>query len=294
MIATVDPQSVCQASGVGDHISHSQINGYSMCSLKWWLSRRFEALHAPAALVFGVAFHNAMQQLNQAKLEGRDVDLDDLMDAFDKSVAKETKPIEYGKKDTAESLRQAAQRMFNLAMQEAPTSTVIGVEEPFSVRLADDVPVIIGYIDLIELREDDEGAFIELVDYKTAGRMPSDDSLPPDQLILYSLAVRENGLLAEYSDLPVRLRYRVVTKTKEPKYIEIPVEPNPHEEARLIAKIEACVRGMKNHVVFPSSGWACASCQYRQHCALWPNVDLIEQRFPLKGAAADDDDEDDE
>ena len=44
------------------HLSYSQIRTYATCSLKWWYSRRYEPESVPSALVFGKAWHAAVER----------------------------------------------------------------------------------------------------------------------------------------------------------------------------------------------------------------------------------------
>jgi len=263
-------------------ISFSQINTYAGCPLKWLLSQNYQPEFAPVALVFGSAFHSGVETYHRGQLEGRKVGLDEMMAAYDDTFSKEHLPIEYGKKDDAESLREKAEDMFAEFLANVCDATVLGVEQKFCVQLAEGLPPVLGYIDLILVGEDEDGPYIALIDYKTSARKPNEDDVSPEQLVLYAMAARRMGLLAEF-DRPLRLVYRYLTKTKEPAIYEIPVEATSHEEARLVAKAKAVYRGMTERIIYPNPSWSCSTCQFRSHCALWPDMDAIEERFPPKG-----------
>jgi len=281
MTTAIETQAIGQAR---PNISHSQISTYGQCSLKWWLSRNYLPEHTPSALAFGRAFHSGLEKFYAARLEGREATAEDMLAAYDKEVAlveAEEPPIQYGKKETKESLRETAERMFLAFLESVKPSTVLAVEEPFRVNLDEDLPVVLGYIDLIQVVEVDEGRAIEVVDFKSAAKKPGEDGLPADQLIAYHLAVQNLRMLSEF-DAPVKLLYRVVTKTKSPECLDVPVEPTPHEEDRLITKAKACVQGMESGIVFPNPSWSCSTCQFKSHCALWPDLDAIKASFPAK------------
>jgi len=265
--------------GIGDHISHSQVTQYGMCSLKWWFSKNFLPDHVPVVLIFGRAIHAGIEVFYQQRLRGSEATIDDMMSAFDQVFAEEQTPIQYGAKESVESLRDKAGQMFQTVLDNIQPSTVLAIEQPFRIRLSDDIPDVLGYIDLIEIVETDDGPVIELVDWKTAAKKQND--MPADQLHLYEMAVQATGLVKDF-DLPIRLGFRVITKTKNPDFQILNVESSAQQQERLKAKMGACVKGMKAGIVYPNPGWQCGSCPFKRHCAVWPDVDSIADTFPRK------------
>jgi RecB family exonuclease len=260
--------------GVRDrpHLSASQLRTYSNCSLQWFFSRRYAPEFVGAALVFGTAFHAAIEAYYQGQLEGQETTAEELMDVFNRTWKMETLPISYGKDEI--TLFTKAEKMIDAFLATVNPGEVIAVEEPFVCDLAEGVPPLVGTIDLIEVRRDETGARrLHLVDFKTAARKPSNPTdLNDDQLILYGVGAHRSGLLAQF-DMPFCLEYRVVTKTKTPEVISIPIEPDKHDALRLIEKARVCWRGMEAGVCFPSPNWMCANCGYKSRCGKWPNVD---------------------
>jgi putative RecB family exonuclease len=265
--------------GIGDHISHSQVTQYTMCSLKWWFSKNFIPDFVAAVLVFGRAIHAGIEVFYQQRLRGSEATIDDMMSAFDQVFAEERTPIQYGAKESVESLRDKAGQMFQTVLDNIQPSTVLAIEQPFRIRLSDDIPDVLGYIDLIEIVETDDGPVIELIDFKTAAKKQND--MPADQLHLYEMAVQATGLVKDF-DLPIRLGFRVITKTKDPDFQILNVESSTQQQDRLKAKMGACVKGMKAGIVYPNPGWQCGSCPFKRHCAVWPDVDSIAGTFPRK------------
>ena len=265
--------------GIGDHISHSQVTQYGMCSLKWWFSKNFLPDHVPVVLIFGRAIHAGIEVFYQQRLRGSEATIDDMMSAFDQVFAEEQTPIQYGAKESVESLRDKAGQMFQTFLDNIQPSTVLAIEQPFRIRLSDDIPDVLGYIDLIEIVETDDGPVIELIDFKTAAKKQND--MPGDQLHLYEMAVEKTGLTSEFH-LPIRLSYRVITKTKQPDWHVIDIESSTQQQDRLKAKIGAVVKGMRQNVVYPNPGWQCSSCPFKRHCAMYPDMDRIADTFPRK------------
>jgi len=253
------------------HLSASQLRTYASCSLQWYFSRRYEPESVAAALVFGRAIHEAIQGFYQCRLEGITISLAEMMRLFDGSCASETKAISFNKTEDATSLREKAERMLQTFLKEVQPGEIIGVEEPFTSPTEPGLPPLTGRIDLLEIRTDLDGVKrLHLVDFKTAATRPSTISdLSTDQLILYALAAQRTGLLAEFN-LPLVLRYDVLTKTKSPEMISLTCTPTKQETARVIQKARLCWQGMKSNLCLPSEGWQCSSCGYKSRCAQWP------------------------
>ena len=222
-----------------------------------------------------------------ARLEGRGVVLEDLTTAFSKYWAEELAgqhghapaPLKFTAKDeNEENLRALAERMFAafLEYQGSRTSEVIAIEENFRIEVGDDLPPLVGKIDLISIEPDAAGhRTLCLTDFKTAAKKPSLDDLGADQLQLYGRAAVGIGLVNAFR-LPLALRYLVITKVKNPEVISVPVESTPRAWNRLREKIRQTWRGMSAGVVFPSGGWRCASCGYGARCAAWPSRIRVE------------------
>ena len=264
------------------YISASQIRSYSSCPLAWRLSRTHHPEHVSAALIFGSAFHAAAELFYQKRLEGKMAGFDDLMCAYDNKWLEHDKPkddkpplpVKFSSKTDPVTLRQTAIKMLEafLAHAEANVGEVIAVEEEFLIQMAPGLPALKGRIDLIEIRGDSSGGkYINLVDFKTAAKRMNPEDVDRGQLGLYAIAMRETGLL-EQLRLPLVLRVDVVTKTKDPEVIPIPITPNCYNENRVIAKAREIWKCMSAGVCYPNPGWQCAGCGYKTLCNKWPNI----------------------
>jgi putative RecB family exonuclease len=264
-------------SGEREHISFSQMRLYSSCPLAWKLSRQMKPEQVSASLVFGSAFHAAVQAFYQAKLEGRQSARECLLAAYDQAWAEKTAadqpPLRYpARADGALALRELAQKMLEafLVHSADDKAEVIAVEEPFAVDLAPGLPLVKGRIDLIEIRTDDSGAKRAIiVDLKTSARRQEADGIEREQLDLYALAMRRSGFLRQLG-LPLELRVDVVTKTKAPEVIPLQIRPDTANEARLAAMAREVWRGMAAGISYPAPSWHCADCGYRTACGRWP------------------------
>lgn len=250
------------------HISASQLRGYSDCSLRWFLSRRYKSTFTPAALVFGSGVHAGLQHYYQQQLQGEKATLKEMLVEFDRVWGEEKLPIRHSKKgETRDSIRLITTAMFEMFIQQAQPSQVIAIEERFEINLADGLPPLVGYIDLVEVHE----GHVYLIDFKTAARKPSANDVNAEQLVLYGLSAQRDGLIKSIG-LPLKLEYRYITKTKSPELITVPVTPDRRDAIRVIEKAKVIVKGMRQNICFPTKGWMCGGCGYGKLCRQWPNL----------------------
>jgi putative RecB family exonuclease len=271
-MAIAMPRNAARKADDKPHLSASQLRTYCTCSLKWAFSRRYAPEFVGSGLVFGSAFHSALQAFYQGCLEGRDVGPVEMIAAYDQAWQEDAAHvIRYGKNESAESLRETACRMIEAFLAQVAPGKIVAIEEPFSCLLADDLPPLVGYIDLIEIKTDPDGVErLHMVDFKTAARRPSADEGPDqDQLTLYSIAAFRTGILSQFG-LPLMVRVDTVTKTKAPEVVSQPFELKKSGIKRLIEKARVCGRGMKAGLCFPQSGWMCSNCGHNRRCAAWP------------------------
>ena len=264
------------------HRSFSQIKKYAACPLQWRLSREYEPAFTPAGLVFGSGFHAAVEAFYRARMAGRVTGLDELLNAFALHWAKETSagkpPVRFtAKLENADGMLDLAARMLAVFLASVRSGEVVAVEEPFAVTIAPDLPSVVGRMDLVEVRQDDDGIHrLHLVDLKTATRRPTVDALDADQLLLYALAAEQAGW-AESLGLPLALRFDVVTKkATTPEFVCVPVTATRHDSTRLVEKIRQIDHAMRSGVCYPAPSWACASCGYTaSQCTEWPELPAV-------------------
>jgi len=274
---SVSQQQEQQKNADKPHLSASQIETFTTCSLKWWLSRRHAPERVASTLRFGGAYHKAKQVYYQGRLEGRDVTHAQMMTAYETAWVNEAKrypgiPVVYGKKETEENLRDTAGRMFEAFLGSVQPAEVIAVEEPFEIFIADGLPPLVGAMDLIEIRTTETGRVLWIVDHKSAAKRPTERSGPhKDQLVWYGIGVARNGILKQFG-LPLGLRFDVVTKTKTPEVISLEVKPTRRDAERLIARTGVIWKAMQAEAVWPTAGWWCAGCGYQKRCEKWPKV----------------------
>jgi putative RecB family exonuclease len=259
------------------YISYSQIRAYAACSLQWWFSRRFTPEFTSSSLLFGSSFHAACEFFYKNRLEGNNTTSEEMRAAFNQKWSQEKRPVHFSKKETAESLQETAGRMFEAFLAAVTPGEVIAIEQRVRCKLADGLPPLVGYVDLLEIVKQENGKkVVALVDIKTAAKRPSNpEEMSPDQLALYAIAMARNGIFHTLN-LPFVLHYLVVTKTAKPEVMRIEVKPSREEAVRLIERAKVIYQGMQAGICYPNPSWMCASCGFKERCGKWPRAHMEE------------------
>jgi len=257
-------------SGHRDYLSYSATRTFQACPLKY----RFRYIDGvpesctSSSLVFGSAIHAAIEAYFQALLVGGSLpDLDALMATYLQCwQANQTEQIQFGSSESVDSLQQLAQRMlakFLASELVQPEGRIIGIEEELRGELVPGVPDLLGRVDL--LLETDEHVVIQ--DFKTARSAWSSEQAEEsaEQLLLYGDLVRR--LVPGKS---LKLRFAVITKTKEPKVQVLDAEFDAERLDRTKAVFRAVWSAIQAGHFYPSpSPMTCSGCGYRSQCTAW-------------------------
>ena len=257
------------------HVSFTQIDQYLRCPLKYKFTyvERLKPEFVPAALAFGSGIHGAAAFLFSGVAAGTPPTLEEVQGYFESYWALETehKPIRFGDRDTKASLLDLARRMLEVLYRERePGTEIVGVEQPFDVPLIDlDTGEVldrelVGTLDLIER---DAAGRIAVVDLKTSSRKYTDLQVEASlQLSVYSYATAMNGL-ADQED--VRLRFDVLTKTKQPELCRYWTQRDRAANLRLFRLVAEVLRAIEAEVFHPNVGWHCKDCPFQSRCWAW-------------------------
>ena len=247
MIATTPVPS---ANIALDHLSHSQVQSFTMCPRKW---RYSHIEHAPkervgSALIFGCAVHDALAQQNEAALNGTRIDAPAaFLTAWKAQVAEAGDSVHYGKDDADDLLAKGR----GLVAAYEPPSGIIGVEQPFTVELASDLPPVEGRIDLIRRTETGD---LAIADLKTAAsRVLTDTHAVEAQLALYDVAYPAT-----------KHEVIVLGKLKVPTVTIQAITPWP--KAQLIRHYREVHTAMTTGIRYAVRGWACDGCSFADRC----------------------------
>ena len=273
--STIRPSQIVPACNLvspvtRDHISHSSLQMYRQCPLKFYFKyvAALPEATVPSTYVFGTAVHAALELHFNKLLAGDGApNLDALLGAFQESwEARPSESIKYSKSETRDGLGRLADRLlraFLLSDFARPTGRIIGIEEEFRGSIIPGAPPLLARLDL--LTETDDA--ITVTDFKTArsawSNQQAEDS--GSQLLLYGELVRR--LLPHK---PLRLEFIVVAKTKEISIARHTVALNQHSLARTIRIAERVWRAIEAQHFYPNpSAMSCPSCPFRDPCRRW-------------------------
>lgn len=239
------------SDSVGEpHLSHSQVSGFTDCPRRWHYSHVEQAPRerTSIALLLGSALHEAAAQANEAALAGTTCDaVASFSSAFDAALT--TSPVPVHGQEEASDLRTKG---IALAAAYKPPPDIIGVEQPFILTLAPDLPPVTGRIDLI--RKDEAGRLI-LADLKsTATKTLADPAAVAAQLGLYDCAYPASSHEAI-----------LLVKTKVPSIAVVPVRA--WSRGQVVRHYREVHHAMQAGVRYAVRSWSCPSCPYRDRCA---------------------------
>lgn len=257
-------------TGRRNYLSYSAMRTFQSCPLKY----RFRYIDGlpesctSSSLVFGSAIHAAIEAYFHALLVGNSLpDLDALMETYRQCwQANQTEQIQFGASESAESLEQLARRMlakFLASDLVQPEERIIGIEEELRGELIPGLPDLLGRVDL--LLETDEHVIIQ--DFKTARSAWSSEQAEEsaEQLLLYGDLVRRL-----VPGKALRLRFAVITKTKDPKLQILDAEFDAERLERTKGVFKAVWSAVQAGHFYPSpSPMSCSGCGYRSHCTAW-------------------------
>jgi hypothetical protein len=249
------------------HLSNSQINLYSQCSLKY----KFQYVDGipksfkPSGLALGSAVHSALSWLNKERMNGNSITLERFYRIFDADwySLKAENEIRYKAGEGEMKLTVLAKELLGLYFEE-PYKAVKGTEIPFVVPIINPqtgqrLPIELeGIIDLIE--EDDT-----ITEFKTSAQMMDQKEVEGHlQLTVYSYAYE---MLAHRP--PKLLRVVDFVKTKKPKMITLETKRCKADYQRFYFLAGQVLKGVQNRVFFPRTGFWCKDCEYGEYCRDW-------------------------
>lgn len=269
------PSSVAGATKNIDHLSWSAIRTYTTCSRRYYLKyiAQVPEESRAAALIFGSAFHFALDFAHQQVLEGNVLPPVALLltkyKAKWNSEAENTPEVTFAKADDEASLIDLATRMLtayrDYLSAEATvrqSAQIIAIEHAHRFRLLADVPPIECRLDLVQLA----GTELILSDVKTSksrwGSAKTAESIL--QLVLYANAI--TPLAKEMGAARIVPRFIVVTKAASPVVQIVDPHATQNDVDRLKQLVSGAWLGIKSGVFFRNESWACSQCPYRCHC----------------------------
>ena len=262
------PSPAIQVPGL-EHLSHSRIQSYMGCSLRWKFHYvdRLPAAFTPAALALGIAFHEAVEEGLAGMMVGTTPPVPDLVAIVERSLTEQEKdiPVQYADEGGKPAVIELSERMLTAWVNwKRPDCRILAVEHAFELILAENLPPLVGRIDLVEEHKD----CLLVVDVKTSKNKWSPQQVEEhsSQLVLYREAVKT---MAAELGKPIRLGWEIITKAKTPQVERIVVDQPEEAISRQVRIAQEVVRAIEASVFIPQTGWACASCPWAGPCREW-------------------------
>jgi putative RecB family exonuclease len=250
-----------------EHLSASQVNLYTQCSLKYKFQYidRIPKPFKSSGLAFGSVLHSTLDFFHKEKIKGRNVTLDKVLkifevDWFSQRVDNE---IRYKNGENETQLMLQGKQMVTKHFHSYEGRPVAS-ETPFSLPLIEPVtgeilgPTLNGIIDLIE--PDDV-----VIEFKTAAKTMDEQSAEDSvQLTCYAYAYR-----MLFRKEPKMLKILNFVKNKNPKIVPIETKRDTRDFQRLFHLAQEVLRGIYSGIFIPESSFMCKDCEYGDLCKAW-------------------------
>ena len=256
------------------YLSYSQLALYLECPLKYRFRYvdEIKAEGVSAALVFGKAVHAALAKFYTDVQDGRLFSLALFLEVFEEAWREgcEGVYVVFRKEENFEALLAQGKEMLRLFARLAMPLRVIAVEVPFEFKLENPetgkefhIPIK-GVIDLIE---EDEHGTLWVVDHKTASRAFSDHDLNADlQLMIYAAAVEQLDMVEGREK---RYRFDVLTKTKQPKFLQYRLYKDDLDRRKLYHIVTEMWKAIEAEAFYPRYSTHYPGCAWEDECREW-------------------------
>lgn len=267
------PNQIAERLTGRGYLSYSAISTYQRCPLRYlfsYIEGRTPEFKS-SSLVFGGAIHTAIELHFRKAFEGiESPSINELLEAYDHAWKNDaTTPIRYGKSETAEVLRDLANRMLSAFLGSEVSkldSELLGVEEEFKAPIIPDCPDLLGRIDLVKLTKDR----VKIIDFKTSRSSWNHAKVQESatQQLLYSELVKP---LAEvYGHRLPEIEWAVLTKGKSPRVEIHRLQPDTAQIERVKAMVHGVWTAIKAQHFYPvPSTMNCSGCPFQTPCGQW-------------------------
>ena len=262
--------------------SYSAIESYRTCPQKYKF-QEIDRIRAPKSreAIFGSLIHETLHYM--FKSDPLFPTLDEVVAHFrshwptKEVLAKESShdPLRYPWTDEEEKIyfEEGVRMLKKFYEKNAPWNfSVIDLESRFTVTLTDEktnhVHILAGVIDRIDKQPDDS---YEIIDYKTAKRMPSQQALDENlQLSLYALGLQTRWPHLHAQDIRLSLYFMRHGEKLTTKPSQETIEKTKNHIIKTINEIEARIQEGKPFEPLP--GPLCNWCGYRPLCPAWKHL----------------------
>lgn len=261
--------------------SYSAIETYKQCPQKYKF-QEIDHLRAPKSkeALFGTAIHSALHFMFQKS--PLFPTLDEVIsyyrenwpshDAFQAEAKNDPLKMPLTEEEEKVYFEEGIKMLRRFYEKNAPWNySVVDLESRFQVLLEDEktgkTHVLAGIIDRIDKNGDE----YEIIDYKTAKRMPSQDDVNSNlQMSLYSLGLQKRWPHLDPEDIKLSLYFlkhgeKLSTKSNAQK-----TEATKKDILSAIREIETRIEGNKEFEPIPSA--LCNWCAFKPMCPAWKHL----------------------
>lgn len=239
------------------YFSISEIKVALQCGAQHWFRYTLQLRKpSPVAVARGAAYDRALQALYEARLAGREPDVEEAERAAE---AYWTEAEVDWQDEDPEAAREQVRQAIRLYYAEVwPYIRPAAFQDRFEIEFHNTDWTFIGFIDLVT----EDG---QVRENKLYTRTPNQDDADRDlQLTAYAL-----GYQQKYGRLPERLGLDCVVLTKTPKVVRIDTVRTQADIDRFLAVLGQAVLLIESGIVVPRpGGWYCSptACQYWREC----------------------------
>ena len=260
-------------------ISYSSLENFKQCPLKYKFSQ-IDKIKEPKSkeAIFGTYIHKVLKWFYQK--DPNFPTLDALLKYYREYWPRKTEGFEWKNSEEEKSYFKEGLRMLEeFYNKNIPHKTsILDLETRFEVVIDEnpDKPngkhILTGIIDRIDKLPD---GTIEIIDYKTGKRMPSQNALNKNnQLSLYAIGLKSRWPRTKMEDLNLSLYFLKFGEKLNTKRTEEDLEEAKNKVIDLIHKI-------KKSDFEPRSSFLCGWCGYRNICPVWSHFYEKEEKQNL-------------
>lgn len=252
--------------------SYSAIDTYRQCPQKYKF-QEIDRIKIPKnrEAIFGTLIHNTLKFM--FRRDPLFPTLNEIINYFRESwPAKETLKIPWSAEEGKIYFEEGVRMLKKFYEKNAPWNfTVVDLESHFAIPLEDKkgaVHILAGKIDRIDKLPDDT---YEIIDYKTAKRMPSQAALDKDlQLSLYSLGLQERWPHLRAEDIKLSLYFLKHGEKLSTKITPAATSKTKEELLKTITEIQRKLSAKEEFE--PRPGPLCDWCGYKPICPAWSHL----------------------
>ncbi|MFH1979377.1 MAG: PD-(D/E)XK nuclease family protein [Patescibacteria group bacterium] len=255
-------------------VSYSALNTYKNCPLQFKY-RVLEKIKTPKGIeaVFGTTIHSALKLMFEKN--PLFPSLNEVIDFFTNKWSESSKQIANQKQEVLDAFfEEGITLLKNFYKKNPPWNfNILELESRFEVVIEDkkkkEEHVLAGFIDRID--KDPTSDTYEIIDYKTAKRMPSQEMLDNDlQLSIYNL-----GLIKKWPHLSnhtIKLSLYFLKHNEKIETVRTPedLENTKKEILKIINEIQGLVDRNEEFIATPSG--LCGWCGYQEMCPMWKHL----------------------